>query len=364
MPFQIVRNDIVHVSADAIVNTANPRPVIGGGTDAAIYAAAGSEDLLRARQTIGEIPPGQAAVTPAFALSARYVIHTVGPVWIDGAHQEIETLASCYQESLKQAEFYGCESIAFPLISTGTYGFPKDKALETAISVISKWLLTHEMTVTLVVFDQTAFVLSGKVFRGVEAYIDENYVARKKREEYFHEYSKRAERDYRRRLHARREAEKASEATNDRDVQTMETDSAAPNNTAPALMMSQSSNGSLEEMLAGAGETFQQRLLQLIDARGLSDAAVYKRANLDRKLFSKIRCNAYYHPKKKTAVALAIALELTIEETRDLLQRAEIALSPSSKFDLIITWFIQNHKYNIYEINLALFDHKQPLLGA
>lgn len=364
MPFQIVRNDIVRVRADAIVNTANPEPVIGGGTDAAIYAAAGREDLLRARQSIGEILPGRAAVTPAFSLPARYIIHTVGPVWIDGSHQEIETLASCYRESLIQAEACGCESVAFPLISTGTYGFPRDKALETAISVISGWLLTHEMTVTLVVFDRKAFTLSGQVFRSVEAFIDENYVANRRREEYGRRHSAQYERDYRRRLMARRAAKESFSLKEDMDVQTSERTSANSAPSAPELMISAEIAGSLEEMLAGAGATFQQKLLQLIDARDMSDATVYKRANLDRKLFSKIRCNADYRPKKKTAVALAIALKLTIEETRDLLQRAEIALSPSSKFDLIITWFIENRNYDIYEINLALFEYDQPLLGA
>ena len=351
MPFQIVRNDIVKVRADAIVNTANPKPIIGGGTDTAVYQAAGEKQLLLERKKIGEIEPGQAAVTPAFALPAKIIIHTVGPIWIDGTHNEVETLASCYRESLKKAGEHSCKSVAFPLISSGSYGFPKDRALQTAISVISDWLLTHEMTVTLVVFDRNSFTLSGKVFQDVDTFIDENYVAKKHKQEYGYQGLPSSERGYIRNVRAKRIAQHHFKAAKEAIAHepTVQEDTSA---------------SSLEDMLAGAGESFQERLLHLIDARNLTDVDVYKKANIDRKLFSKIRCNADYHPKKKTAVALAIALELSIEETKDLLERAEIALSPSNKFDLIITWFIQNRKYDIYEINLALFDHKQPLLGA
>ena len=364
MPFQIVRNDIVKVKADAIVNTANPKPQIGGGTDAAVYQAAGKAQLLRERKKIGAIAPGQAAVTPAFALPAKVIIHTAGPVWIDGNHQEIEILASCYRESLRKAEEYACESIAFPLIAAGSYGFPRDKALQTAISVISDWLLSHEMTVTLVVFDQKSFVLSGKVFHDVDAFIDENYVKEKRKEEYARENYLQSEIEMIRRRRALYAEEAAHYVEKDPDDSFDAAPSSAPMTAPAGSAFSAQAPASLESMLAGAGETFQERLLHLIDSRQLSDVDVYKKANLDRKLFSKIRCNAKYHPKKKTAVALAIALELSIEETRDLLERAEIALSPSSKFDIIITWFIQNRKYDIYEINLALFNHKQPLLGA
>ena len=365
MPFQIVRNDIVKVKADAIVNTANPKPQIGSGTDTAVYQAAGKELLLRERKKIGDIAPGQVAVTPAFALPAKVIIHTVGPVWIDGNHHEIETLASCYRESLEKAKENACKSIAFPLIATGSYGFPKDRALQTAISVISDWLLTHEMKVTLVVFDQKSFALSGKVFHDVDTFIDEHYVTEKRNEEYAYGHHLRSEIEMvrRRRKQLVKEASPSVAADYDESHAEVPHPLASASASVGAVPPAQATS-SLENMLAGAGETFQERLLRLIDARQLSDVDVYNKANLDRKLFSKIRCNAEYHPKNKTAVALAIALELSIEETRDLLERAEFALSPSSQFDLIITWFIQNRKYDIYEINLALFDHKQPLLGA
>lgn len=173
MSFRIIRNDITKVTADAIVNTANPRPTYGGGTDAAVYKAAGADDLLTERRKIGNIAVGEAAVTPAFRLHAKYIIHTVGPVWQDGNHGEFEALASCYRKSLLLARKLGCGSIAFPLISTGTYGFPKDKALDIALAEIRDFLKSDEMDITLVVFDREAFVLSKPLTDDVRQYIDE-----------------------------------------------------------------------------------------------------------------------------------------------------------------------------------------------
>ena len=160
MAFEIIRNDITRVAADAIVNTANPRPVVGGGTDSAVYLAAGRLRLLAARKKIGDIAPGQAVSTPAFRLSAKYIIHTVGPVWQDGTQGERETLRQCYANSLSLAESLGCESVAFPLISTGSYGFPKEEGLRIALEEIGRFLLLHEMRVILVVFDRSAVALS------------------------------------------------------------------------------------------------------------------------------------------------------------------------------------------------------------
>ena len=184
MSFNIVRNDITKVYADAIVNTANPKPVYAGGTDAAVYAAAGAEALLKERQKIGDIAVGHAAVTPAFALNAKYIIHTVGPEWTGGDNGEREAVKSCYESSLKLAKELGCESIAFPLIATGVYGFPKDEALKIAVSVFSEYLLQEDMEITLVVFDRESFVLSDKVFSDVDEYIDDNYVCEALEDEY------------------------------------------------------------------------------------------------------------------------------------------------------------------------------------
>ena len=363
MPFQIIRNDITKVKADAIVNTANPRPVIGSGTDSAIYAAAGEDQLLAERKKIGEIAPGFAASTPAFNLDAKYIIHTVGPAWIDGSHGERETLRSCYEQSLALAAELACESIAFPMIATGVYGFPKDEALNIALSEVGKFLLTHEMKVILVVFDRKALELSEKLVGGITEYIDEHAVKALRDAEYDGGYASNSRRrmdeerrlaaERRRRMDAMPELEEATDEIEDLSL-------LAPT---AAVPFPDVTGKSLDEVLGGKEDTFQQRLFKLIDASGMDDVTVYKKANIDRKVFSRIRCKEDYKPKKKTAVAFAIALELDMPTMLDLLSRAEIAFSPSSKFDLIVSYFITNGNYDIYEINAALFKYGQPILG-
>ena len=340
MPFEIVRNDITRMAVDAIVNTANPKPVIGAGTDAMIHEAAGPE-LLKARQIIGSIEPGHAAITPAFGLQAKYVIHTVGPVWKGGSFGEAELLRLCYENSLALAVQSGCRSVAFPLISTGNYGFPKDEALQIAICVFSDFLREHEMQIYLVVFDRVSFRLSEKLFQGVESYIDENYVD---------EFGI-AEKDHRRRIRQRREMERCE-------------CSAAWEEIHPCAPIAASRAMSLEDMLKQADAGFTETLLKLIDKTGKKDAEIYKKANLSKQHFSKIRNNPNYKPTKATAIALALALELDLEETKDLIGRAGFALTNSSKFDLIIRYFIENRNYNVVEINCVLFEHDQSLLGA
>ena len=335
MPFQIVRNDLAHMSADAIVNTANPAPVIGPGTDARLHQAAGSA-LLQARQKIGAIAPGDAAVTPAYALQAKYVIHTVGPAWIDGTHNEALLLKSCYEKSLQAALALGCRSIAFPLISSGHYGFPKDKALQIAISAFSAFLMEQEMQIYLVVFDRTAFRLSERLVSGVASYIDENYV------------QMRQEKSTRRRM-----------IWDDR----MEECSAPAEMPLPCAPMI-SKPLSLDDYLKQADAGFTETLLKLIDKTGKKDSEIYKKANLSKQHFSKIRNNPCYKPTKPTAIALALALELNLEETRDLIGRAGYALTNSSIFDLIICYFIENRNYNVVQINCVLFEHDQSLLGS
>lgn len=344
MPFQIIRNDITKVKADAIVNTANPKPVIGNGTDSAIYKAAGEKLLLAEREKIGNIVPGQAVHTNAFHLDVKYIIHTVGPAWVDGNHGERDILHSCYENALNKAAELSCKSIAFPLIATGVYGFPKDEALQIALSEINKFLLSHDMKVILVVFDRKAFELSGKLVGDIEEYIDECSARKLSEEEYGGDYG--SERNMRQARYLESSTEMVPgvpRATfeESRDV----------------------SGKSLDEVLGNTGDTFQQRLFQLIDESGMDDVTVYKKANIDRKVFSRIRCKKDYKPKKKTAVAFAIALQLDMPTMTDLLSRAEIAFSPSNKFDLIITYFITNKVYDIYEINAALFKYGQPILG-
>ena len=335
MPFQIIRNDITKVKADIIVNTANPKPTFDGGVDSAIYEAAGKEKLLAERKKIGDIAPGETAITPAFSLNAKYIIHTVGPTWKDGKHSELETLKSCYEKSLDLALQKNCESIAFPLIATGVYGFPKDKALQVATSVIQEFLFEHEMSITLVVFDRKAFELSGKVYSDVQEYISENYV----------DLSMRCESMMRR---------------SERRVDTL----SAPEACTDESEMFDYSEESLDELLNSPAENFQEKLFSLIDNSGLDDVTVYKKANITKKVFSDIKTKKNYRPSKKTAVAFAIALELSLDETVDLLQRAGMALSPSSKFDLIVRYYISHGIYDMMEINLTLFKNQQECLGA
>ena len=353
MPFRIIRNNITKVKADAIVNTANPKPRVGSGTDSAVYAAAGERKLLEARRKIGDIAPGQARSTDAFKLDAKYIIHTVGPAWVDGAHGEREVLRACYANTLALAADLSCESIAFPLISSGAYGFPKDEALNIALSEIGKFLLTHEMQVILVVFDRKALQLSERLVGDIAAYIDDHDAERLHAAEYGPDrrnsawHRERRERVYRESVRLEREEGEAP---------AFEEPLSSVDFPAPA-------GKSLEELLDGKSETFQQRLLKLIDQSGMTDVTVYKKANVDRKLFSRIRCKADYRPKKKTALAFAIALELDLPTTRDLLARAELALSPSSRFDLIVSYFITHKNYDIFEINATLFKYDQPILG-
>ena len=383
MAFRIIRNDITKVSADAIVNTANPRPRYVSGTDYAIYMAAGADELLKERQKIGNIETGQAAVTPAFALSAKYIIHTVGPEWVDGEHGEREAVKSCYENSLCLAKDLGCESIAFPLIATGVYGFPKADALQIAVTVFSEFLSDTDMEIILVVFDEDSFVLSGKIFSGVDAFIDENYVSEKMDSEYTLGASAAAFSvgsipigESRRGRRLFKDAFRRSGRKNSARAESIKADiaddeecdgeyDAEPLMEAPMAMASTDRAGrSLNDLLDNVSETWQESLLRLIDEKGYTDTEVYKRANVDRKLFSKIRSNSQYQPKKITAVAFALALKLSLDETKDLLGRAGYALSPSSRFDLIIEYFIEQGVYDTYTINLALFEHKQPLLGA
>jgi O-acetyl-ADP-ribose deacetylase (regulator of RNase III) len=330
---------------DAIVNTANPRAVIGAGTDFRIHEAAGPE-LLKARQCIGRIAPGHAAVTPAYHLNAKHVIHTVGPVWIDGEHNEELLLRSCYENSLNLAVQNGCQSVAFPLISTGAYGFPKDRALKIAISVFSAFLLEHEMQIYLVVFDRTSFKLSEKLFQSVASYIDQNYVDAHELATYGVSEENRC-----RRLRQRREMEHR-------------TCSAAMEECAPRIPMAVSKSMSLEDLLRQADAGFTETLLNFIDKTGKKDSEIYKKANISKQHFSKIRNNPNYKPTKPTAIALALALELNLEDTKDLIGRAGYALTNSSKFDLIIRYFIEQGNYNVMEINIALYEFDQNLLGA
>ena len=284
MPLQIIRNDITKLKVDAIVNAANSSLLGGGGVDGCIHRAAGPELLAECR-TLHGCETGSAKITRGYKLPCKYVIHAVGPRWQGGKYHEKELLESCYRTSLELAKKYECESVAFPLISSGIYGYPKDQALKVAVDTIQAFLMEQELKVYLVIFDRNSYQISEKLFDDIASYIDDRYV---------------------------------------------------------------------EEHV----------LLRKIDESGMTDAQCYKKANIDRKLFSNIRSDKFYKPSKTTVLAFALALELPLSEMQDMLQKAGFALSHSSKFDIIVEYFVEQGNYNVYEINEALFAFDQSLIGG
>lgn len=348
MPFTIVRNDIANICADAIVNTANPMPVVGPGTDTAIHAKAG-EALLKAREKIGPLAVGTAAVTEAYGLAADYVIHTVGPVWQGGAQGEEQLLRRCYDSALSLALEKDCSSVAFPLISAGHYGFPKALAMQIAKQAFSAFLSEHEMQIYLVVWNRDAFELSEKLLGAVESYIDENYIAEKEIKLRQYRPSRREERFFAAGSNCLGRFEEPCVASRPAPMAAAPAPSAAPN---------------LDELLAKTDAGFTATLLKLIDESGKKDSEIYKKANVSKQHFSKIRSNLSYRPSKATAVAFAIALELNLEQTRDLIGRAGYALTNSSRFDVIIQYFIREKNYNMFDINMTLFKYDEMTLGV
>ncbi|MCQ2508249.1 MAG: macro domain-containing protein [Dorea sp.] len=453
MPFQIIRNDITKMHADAIVNTANPRPIVGSGTDFAIYKAAGWTKLLAERQKIGRIERGQAAITPAFKLNAKYIIHTVGPHWKGGQENESALLRSCYENSLRLAREYGCESIAFPMISTGNYGFPKDVALQIVLSVITKFLAEEDMQIYLVVFDKHSTRLSEKLFERIEAKIDDSYAKEMAEREYFdmpsapsvfpsvgsafssfHDEStaplpademeslfEEAEASESYDYYETEETLDGSDDFETDDWETTDTDLAADGGgeddlssvfakygysvakkkaSAPDLMPKpmakpepvhfssqapvshasisqvtspyrkasakdfQPNSAFITRLLNQQHETFHQMLFRLIDEKGISGPTLYKKANINKKLYSKIKNNPDYQPGKKTIFALALALELNLDQAIDLLSRAGYAFSPTSSLDRIVRCCFEEKFYNLYEIECLLYDLLEDTLTA
>ena len=355
MPLTIVRNDLTKMKVDAIVNAANTSLKMGGGVCGAIFNAAGAEKLQKECDKLAPIKTGEAVITKGYALPAKYIIHTAGPVYKDGTQNEEPLLRSCYKNTLDLAKKYGCESIAFPLISSGIYGYPKDEALSVATSTIVDWLASNDMDVSLVVFDKTAFALSKDLLGEVKSFVDENYV-----EERAGRYR---DRSIGLEFSDFQLSEELNQPSSNENISTTDAPKGKPisaaSATAPFMIPS-----SLNEKINNLDVPFSVTLLTLIDAKGKTDVDVYKRANIDRKLFSKIRTGKGYMPSKKTVLALAIALELSLAETRYLLESAGFALSRSVLFDVMIEYFITRKKYDIYEINNVLFEYDQPLLGG
>lgn len=345
MPLQIVRNDITKMQVDAIVNAAKPSLLGGGGVDGSIHRAAGPW-LLGECKTLGGCETGNAKITAGYDLPCKYVIHAVGPRWHGGMAGERKLLISCYKNALRLAKEHNCESIAFPLISAGNYGYPRDKALRVAIDTISEFLMENDMLVYIVVFDKASYQISGKLFNDIAEYIDDTYA-------YDHS-------DMRNRslgeIATRQEAEERA-GDHPYGISIEGGTLLAPECGSPKSI-------SLSDAVKDIDESFSEMLLRKIDERGMSDAQCYKKANIDRKLFSKIRSDKLYKPSKPTVIAFALALELPLEEMKSMLMKAGFALSHSNKFDIIIEYFVERGNYNVFEINEALFAFDQTLIGA
>lgn len=326
MPLLIVQNDIVKIKTDAIVNAANTSLLGGGGVDGCIHRAAGPELLAECR-TLGGCETGSAKITKGYRLPSKYVIHAVGPRWQDGKQGEEEKLASCYRVSLELAREHGCETVAFPLISSGIYGYPKDQAFKVAVDTIRAFLTENDMTVYLVILDRRAYQIGGKLFADIAAYIEDNY----------------------------EEAHFVSRSMLMKQPETLLWEEAPEKATYAKT---------LDDALSRIDESFSEMLLRKIDENGMTDAQCYKKANIDRRLFSKIRSDRQYKPSKTTAIAFAVALELSLDEAREMLMKAGFALSRSNKFDIIIEYFIAHGNYDVFEINEALFAFGQNLLGS
>ena len=378
MPFKIVRNDITKMETEAIVNTANEQPVVGTGCDHAVYMAAGYDQLLAWRRDhIGWVKEGDAFITPGFNLAAKYIIHAVSPLYVDGKHEEEELLRSCYRKSLTLAAEKGIGSLAFPLISTGGFGYPKEEGMRIAVDEIHAFLLHENMDIFLVVFDEKATRMGRNLFPDLDAYIDRNYVEMRNEQEYgearlsdlIDEESEDRGRPslLSNRARARRrqpeDLEKedtvlhgvcAEEALADEAL----TDEAFTDETAAIEEMEQK----LEDRMAHMSDTFPQYLLYLIREKGMKNTEVYKRAIVDKKVFSKIKTNPAYHPQKLTALCLCVGARLNMDETRDLLARAGYALSPCDKTDIIFSYFIENGIYDMIELDIQLEEHGLPCI--
>ena len=358
MPFKIVRNDLTKMRVDVIVNTANRAPIYSSGTDTAVYKAAGEMQLLAERRKIGYMNEGEVSITPGFQLPAKYIIHAVSPCYIDGKSGEEKKLRNCYKNSLALAAQYQCKSIAFPLIATGSLGYPKEEGMRIALDEINAFLLKQDMLVYLVVFDTAATKLGLNLYPDLEAYIDHNYVCEKREEEYGDRYfgsvrsnapgydayrRERADLEVRLKCAPASKASKAFDEFDDDYFDFLEEHESA-----------------LEERMKHMSDTFQEYLMYLIGEKKLTNAEVYKKAIVTKQLFSKIKLNPDYHPDKATAMRLCVGARLNLDETKDLLARAGYALSPCDKRDIIFSFFIEHEVFDMIEIDIALEEHGLP----
>ncbi|MCR5178707.1 MAG: macro domain-containing protein [Lachnospiraceae bacterium] len=386
MPFKIVRNDITRMQCDAIVNTAAGRPAntfeeVGSGCDKAIHKAAGAEKLIAARKEIGVLAEGKAAITPGFDLPAKYIIHAVSPVYMDGNSGEEEKLRDCYRNSLSIAKEHNLSSIAFPLIATGSFGYPQEEGMRIAVDEINAFLLKNDMMIYLVVFGSKAEMLGERIYPDLEAYIDHNYVHKKREEEYgdayfgsYHpdesgynpyvEARSGMESRLQRKKHAR---DKGSASVTGSVMHSFLKTPAIPvasfgmitdeDNEESPVEFSEAHESKLEERMRHMSDTFSEYLMYLIEEKGKTPVDVYKKAIVDKKVFSKIKNNPDHHPNKMTAMCLCVGAELNLDEARDLLARAGYALSPCDKTDVIFSYFIENRIYDMIELDIQLEEH-------
>ena len=335
MPFQIIRQDITKMKVDAIVNPANPLPGFGESIDSAVYAAAGNQ-LLEKRLELGVIEAGNSFLTPGYELTAKYIIHTVGTYWQGGEEGEEEILRACYRSTFFIAKENKVESLATPLLASGSYGFPKGIALRIALSEIETFLSSCDIQIYLVVFDEQSYRLSSELYGDIDSYINERYVEEKNLEEYPSGKRRRRERN-------------VNQCSDEYHEMVPE--------------FSSCSYRSLDEVIGNLEKTFMEMVFTYADQKNITDAEIWRRANLDKRAFSKLKCGKTKNPSKTTALALAIALELSLDDTKDLLSRAGLALSRCSKQDLIVQYFIEHKVFDVLEINTVLFDHNEAPLG-
>lgn len=330
--FQIIRDDITKIKAEAIVNTANPAVKVGPGVDTAIYNAAGRDWLIKERAKIGDLAVGEVAVTPAGNLNAKFIFHESGPTWYDGNHHEAELLRQCYDKCLNLALQYKCESIAFPLLASGFYGFPKDISLRIAIDAFRTFLSEHELEIYLVVYDDQSVRLSETMFDGVRSFVDRNFNSIDSVEPLL-------------------QMAPCINADMSPDLcPTAFVDEAAPVKRAKSL------DDYVESFENQEILTFGEYLQQLINKKGMTNKEVYFESNLTKQYFSKLINNKVGNPAKEKLLCIAVALKLNIDETKDFLLHAGYAISPYSKIDLVFEYYIRSEKYDIYEISFALED--------
>ena len=354
MPLLFVRRDITSMRVDAVVNAANESLLGGSGVDGAIHQAAGPELLAECR-TLGGCKTGEAKITGGYRMPCKYIIHTVGPIYRGGMYGEAEQLRDCYRNSLKLAEERGCESVAFPAISTGVYGYPFGEATAIAVQTVKEYLTEHDMTVYLVFFGRAGL---HRERDGLEDYINKN---REQTTLYSVSMNSSAMTSGAsakgKSLFGRRQSSVRKESSFREEI----SDSASG---AMSCAMADAEASETPDFRSMLDESFSEMLLRKIDESGMTDAECYKRANIDRKLFSKIRSDRAYRPSKPTVIAFAVALKLGADETEEMLKKAGYALSESALFDVIIRYFIERGEYDVLKINEALFDYDQTLLGA